>query len=58
MQTGGLGSVIGGAGVDPKMPFLCGPVYGRNAQIADVPGPSGERAKSTPKATFLIGLVR
>jgi hypothetical protein len=31
MQTGGLGSVIGGAGVDPKHAFPIGPGYERNA---------------------------
>ena len=32
MQTGGLGSVIGGAGVDPELPFKAGLINGRKAR--------------------------
>jgi hypothetical protein len=48
MQTGGLGSVIGGAGADPKMPFLCGPVYGSNALCARM-RPKAERDVRTAR---------
>jgi hypothetical protein len=43
MQTGGLGSVIGGAGVDPEQTFSLGIRNGRNARMS---GPSIEQADS------------
>jgi len=41
--------------IDPLLPFLIGPMNGRNAQIAVVPRRLGERAKSTCLLDVAVG---